>query len=60
MGGSRLRPFLGVGLAYFLIAVLVPGALRFRSVASCSLDFQRGQLESRRRSCRRHRRAWNS
>jgi hypothetical protein len=27
MGGSRLRPFLGVGLAYFLIAVLVPGVL---------------------------------
>jgi hypothetical protein len=31
MGGSRLRPFLGVGLAYFLIAVLVPGALMVAS-----------------------------
>ncbi len=27
MQGSRLRPFICVGLAYFLIAVLVPLAL---------------------------------
>ena len=27
MAGSRLRPFLCVGIAYFLIAVLVPGGL---------------------------------
>ncbi|MCH2125051.1 MAG: hypothetical protein MK165_09670 [Pirellulaceae bacterium] len=27
MGGSRLRPFLCVGLAYFLIAVIVPAAV---------------------------------
>jgi hypothetical protein len=27
MAGSRLRPFLCVGLAYFLMAVLVPGAI---------------------------------
>ena len=31
MGGSTLRPFVCVGLAYFLIAILVPGiVLRMR------------------------------
>lgn len=29
MGGSRLRPLICVGLAYFVIAVLVPGAILY-------------------------------
>ncbi len=40
MAGSRLRPFLGVGIAYFLVAVLVPAlVLGTAGEASSSWNF---------------------
>ena len=39
MGGSRLRPFCCVGIAYFVIAVAVPGMILMANPDNVSLEF---------------------